>query len=112
MEGFGVMQHEQIGADFYDSLGLPRRVSYLVANHVNAKRFLVSQDAAYHDMLTEASKTTLRHQGGPMSAEEAEAWAANHWHKDSIALRKCDEAAKEPDLPVPTLDDYRPLFIR
>lgn len=121
MDGCGIMRHEHIGADFCRQLGLPPRTCYLIENHVNAKRYLTSIDPDYHNNLSEASKTTLRHQGGPMGNEEARDWASNPWHKDSILLRKCDEAAKEPHLKpdaedeadrILGLDAYREMFAR
>ncbi len=38
--------------------------------HVAAKRYLSASEAGYFDVLSEASKLSLRLQGGPMNAEE------------------------------------------
>ena len=70
MDGCGTEDHETIGAEFLGKLGFSDTVSYLARHHVNAKRYLCAKDPAYYDKLTEASKITLKHQGGPMTPEE------------------------------------------
>ena len=70
MDGCGTEDHEAVGADFLAALGLPDTVSYLARHHVDAKRYLCAVDSEYHARLSDASRTTLKHQGGPMSAAE------------------------------------------
>ena len=70
MDGCGTEDHERVGAEFLGSLGFSPVVSYLALHHVNAKRYLCAVDPQYNDSLSPASKTTLKHQGGPMSKEE------------------------------------------
>ena len=48
---------------------------------MNAKRYLCAVDPQYNDSLSPASKTTLKHQGGPMSKEEVA-----EVEKDSLPL--------------------------
>ena len=72
MGDVGVMNHEDIGADFATKkLGLPERIGKLIKAHVNAKRFLCWQNPEYHNKLSDASKTTLTYQGGVMKKKEA-----------------------------------------
>jgi len=70
MDGCGTDDHETKGAVFLGALGFSDTVSYLAKHHVSAKRYLCAVDPNYMAKLTEASKTTLKHQGGPMSDEE------------------------------------------
>merc|ERR1712185_705501 len=70
MDGCGTEDHEGIGAVFAGALGFPDSVSYLIAQHVNAKRYRCARDPAYMERLSDASKTTLRHQGGPFTEAE------------------------------------------
>jgi predicted HD phosphohydrolase len=49
-------------------------------------------------------------QGGPMSAEEAEAFLALPFAREAVTLRHWDDEAKIPDLPVPGIDSYLPLL--
>jgi gamma-butyrobetaine dioxygenase len=62
--------------------------------HADAKRFLCTTEAAYHDLLSPASKRTLVMQGGLMSGEEVAAFTAHPWCADAVALRRWDDQAK------------------
>ena len=42
-------------------MGFHPKVTELVKNHVNAKRYLVTKYPEYHEKLSEASKGTLIH---------------------------------------------------
>jgi predicted HD phosphohydrolase/ectoine hydroxylase-related dioxygenase (phytanoyl-CoA dioxygenase family) len=111
MDGCGTEDHETIGAEFLGSLGFSDTVSYLARHHVNAKRYLCAKDPQYYDKLTEASKTTLKHQGGPMTPEEcAEVEKDPRWPL-VIRMRGYDEAGKDPSIkeksPAEFLDDMK-----
>lgn len=108
----GVASHERLGADWLRSLGFAGRVPELVERHVDAKRYLCFREPGYHDRLTEASRTTLRYQGGPMGAEEAAAFEADPLFLPILRMRRWDEAAKVPGLETPTLSSYRPLIVQ
>jgi phosphonate degradation associated HDIG domain protein len=103
MSGYGVMRHEQIGAAYLRERGFSENVARLVEYHVQAKRFLTGRYPAYYGKLSDASKKTLEYQGGPMTAEEAEAFEANPLFTLSIRMREWDEQAKEENVPVPDL---------
>src|SRR5687767_11699836 len=64
MNGYGVKDHEEIGADFLKQKGFSKKVVRLVESHVEAKRYLTYKDPDYYDQLSEASKKTLEYQGG------------------------------------------------
>ena len=66
----GGKDHEIAGANYLRCLGFNELVCDLVANHVNAKRYLVATSNDYQ--LSEASAETLKYQGGPMIREETE----------------------------------------
>lgn len=110
MDHCGVVDHENIGGDWVRSLGFSERVSTLVRRHVDAKRYLCCVKPDYHDGLSDASKTTLIHQGGPMTAEEAKAFEKDELFKTILAMRHWDEAAKVPGKKVPTLSDYKEMM--
>lgn len=107
MGGFGTKSHEKIGADFLRGKGFSERLSQLVENHVQAKRYLTYKDPHYYNELSEASKKTLEFQGGKMTAKEANAFESNPLFEASIQLRKWDELAKETNVPIVDLEKIK-----
>jgi predicted HD phosphohydrolase len=103
----GIADHENLGGRWLREVGVSAKVSTLVARHVDAKRYLCCVNPEYHAQLSEASKTTLGYQGGPMTPDEAAAFERDELFKIIIAMRRWDEAAKVPNKQVPTLDAYR-----
>jgi len=106
MDGCGVEDHELIGAQFLGNLGFSDTVAYLARHHVNAKRYLCARDPAYYDGLTEASKTTLKHQGGVMTEEECKEVEADPLWPLVLRMRTYDEAGKDPFLPPTSPSSY------
>jgi [1-hydroxy-2-(trimethylamino)ethyl]phosphonate dioxygenase len=99
--------HEAIGAGWLARHFVPA-VSEPVRLHVEAKRYLCAVEPAYNAILSPASVRSLALQGGPMSPAEAEAFAAADHNAAAICLRRWDDEAKVPGLPVPGFDHYRP----
>jgi predicted HD phosphohydrolase len=86
------------------------RIAHLVASHVIAKRFLVATDPAYRSLLSDRSVETLVTQGDALD-ELAIARLSHDPDLDAIlALRRADEAAKDPTARVPNLDSWRSLL--
>ncbi len=78
--------------------------------HVAAKRYLCAVEPGYAATLSPASAYTLGVQGGPMSGREASEFAASPHADDACRLRRWDDAAKDPDAPVPAFGSFRPLL--
>jgi phosphonate degradation associated HDIG domain protein len=97
--------HEAIGARVLAPLFGPS-VAGPVALHVTAKRWRCSTDPGYYDRLSEASKMTLKAQGGLLSDEECLRFEEHPGFPDALALRTWDDEGKIEDLDVGTLDDY------
>jgi len=112
MDGFGVRDHESIGAEFLNNLGFSHRITRLVASHVAAKRYLVNRDKHYFDQLSEASKRTLAFQGGAMNDIEADMLEEDPLFREIIQMRRWDEAAKVEHQPVPSLEPFREMIIQ
>ena len=106
----GAVNHEVIGALFLRECGLPALTCDLVQQHVDAKRYLVWKNPAYK--LSPASRTTLMHQGGPMTDEQAAAFEANPLFALQLKMRTWDEAAKVKDMVVPGLEAYVEIMER
>ena len=112
MGDFGVKRHEQIGSDFLRARGFSEKVAKLVENHVQAKRYLTFANPEYYQSLSEASKKTLVHQGGKMTAAEAEAFQKDPLFEASIRMRQWDELAKEMMVPIMDLNEIKGRVIK
>lgn len=111
MDGFGIIDHEALGAEFLLEKGFSKRIVRLVESHVEAKRYLTVKDPAYYAQLSEASKRTLDYQGGPMTEEEAAAFEQYPLFDLIIQMRKWDEQAKIENKPLPDLEHYRAMML-
>jgi predicted HD phosphohydrolase len=100
MGNFGMEAHDRWGGECLRKWGFSDRIAATVKNHVAAKRYLCLADARYYDQLSEASKETLRYQGGPMTEEEARAFEKDPFFDDSIRIRLVDDEAKAEDFEV------------
>jgi gamma-butyrobetaine dioxygenase len=88
----------------------PPAVTEPVRLHIAAKRYLCASEPGYLGLLSPASVYTLSVQGGPMTAAEAAAFAAGPRAADAVAVRRWDDAAKDPAADVPGFASYRPLL--
>lgn len=80
------------------------KAAWLAGRHVAAKRYLRAVDPAYP--VSSTSERTLAQQGGPMNAVEVAEFVRHPWWELAAALRRWDDAAKDPNLKVPGLDSY------
>ncbi|GAB2178770.1 phosphonate degradation HD-domain oxygenase [Dongia sp. agr-C8] len=104
-------QHESLGSAWLSQHFGPE-VSEPVRLHVAAKRYLSAREAGYFDLLSEASKLSLRLQGGPMNAEEQAKFGAERFYKDAVALRRWDDEGKILGLKTPDLGHFAPMIER
>jgi len=112
MDGFGIKDHEEVGADFLQEKGFSKRLIRLVESHVQAKRYLTWKSEEYYDRLSDASKKTLEYQGGRMTDDEALAFVQYPLFDLIIQMRYWDEEAKIEDQPVPDLEKYKDMMVR
>ena len=104
-----IRDHAWTGAEAVRPL-LGNRIAELIGLHIDAKRYLVTTDAAYRSSLSQTSIDTLALQGGEMAADEVarfEGWT--HW-RAALDLRRADEAAKTPGRDVPGLETWLPAL--
>jgi len=97
--------HELIGFKYLSQF-MPPEVTIPIKLHVSAKRYLCTTDHTYFSELSEASKKSFYLQGGKMDASEKRKFEEQNFFKEAIALRKCDDAAKNPNLTTPSLKYY------
>ena len=90
-----IRDHEQYGARMLEKI-MPIRIRELIAQHANAKRYLVSVNKAYYDKLTPTSKSSFEDQGGLMNDAEIKAFEQHELRDDLIKVRVADDLAKTP----------------
>ena len=101
-------KHEDVGYDFLKKYFV-KDVLGPIKYHVKAKRYL-SREEKYYKLLSEASKISLKLQGGIMNNEEAEKFESNEFFENSIKLRKFDEIAKKFGLKIKSINEYKNLL--
>lgn len=111
MDGYGIKDHEEVGADYLHEKGFSKRLIRLVESHVEAKRYLTRRRPGYYDQLSDASKKTLEYQGGVMSEEEADAFEQYPLFSLIVQMRMWDEEAKIEHQPVGDLDKYHRMIV-
>lgn len=102
-------RHEEMGVTALER-HLPTSVLDPIRLHVAAKRYLCFAEPEYLTALSHASVQSLDLQGGPMSAAEAEAFLKLPHARESLMVRRADDAAKVQGLEVSRLDTYLSLI--
>ena len=105
------LNHEEIGAQYLEPF-FPEVVTTPIRLHVPAKRYLCATDASYYDGLSDASKRSLKVQGGIMSDEERAAFEQIPHYRDALTLRRWDDLAKVKGLEIAELETYRDIVQR
>jgi 2-amino-1-hydroxyethylphosphonate dioxygenase (glycine-forming) len=93
--GFGVVDHEKLGAEYLRDKSFSDKICAVVAMHVPAKRYLVTTIPEYAGKLSDDSMQTLQWQGGLMSEEEIEDFESHPYFEEIIRVRLWDEEAKD-----------------
>lgn len=88
----------------------PEAVLAPIRLHVDAKRYLCAAEPGYWDTLSFASKRSLELQGGIYSEEEAEAFIAQVFAHDAVALRRWDDQAKVLALETPDISHFATIM--
>jgi predicted HD phosphohydrolase len=97
--------HDLVAADFLSPY-LPGSCTDAIRWHVEAKRYLVANDPEYAKNLSQASIDSLATQGGAMSEAEMQVFRVVTAYDHAIALRRMDEAAKQPDATEMPIQDF------
>jgi len=106
--------HEQIGETYLRQLGMSSVVCELVGAHVVAKRYLTASVPGYYESLSDASKASLKHQGGPYDPEQVQEFLKDPLWEQKVQLRQWDDQAKRTDLDLAKvgLEAFRPVVER
>lgn len=102
-------RHERIGAAALRGLFGPE-VIQPIALHVAAKRYLCAAEAGYAERLSEASRQSLKLQGGPFSPGQARRFEKVPYFAQAVRLRRYDEHGKVNAAAAVTLRDFGPLL--
>lgn len=106
---WGLPDHAAVAARVLQPLLSPAVVEP-IRGHVEAKRYRVAVEPAYHDRLSLASRMSLVEQGGPLSPSGASVFAAGAFAAEAMRLRAYDDGGKVGGLAVPALETYRCLI--
>ena len=101
--------HESIGYEYLKNF-FKKEIVQPIKYHVLAKRYL-ARDKKYYNHLSDASKISLKLQGGMLSKKESNDFQKISYFKDTIKLRKFDEMAKKTNIKIKSIYDYKDLLI-
>ena len=101
-------EHESIGYEYLKTF-FNKEIVEPIKYHVLAKRYL-ARDKKYFNFLSEASKISLKLQGGILSDKDSKEFEKKEYFKNSILLRKFDEAAKKINIKIKSIDEYKSLL--
>ena len=101
-------KHEDIGYEYLKRF-FKKEVVEPIKYHVVAKRYL-AKDKKYYNSLSDASKISLKLQGGVLNKKESKEFEKKDFFKNSIKLRKFDEVAKRTDIKMKSIIEYKNLL--
>ena len=101
-------KHEDIGYEYLKKF-FKKEVVEPIKYHVLAKRYL-TRDKKYFNSLSDASKISLKLQGGVLNQNESKEFEKKDFFKQSIKLRKFDESAKRTDIKMKSIIEYKDLL--
>ena len=101
-------KHEDIGYEYLRKFFKKEAVEP-IKYHVLAKRYL-AREKKYFNSLSDASKISLKLQGGVLNKKESKEFEKKNFFKHSIKLRKFDEAAKRTNIKIKSIIEYKDLL--
>ena len=101
-------KHEYIGYEYLKKF-FNKDVVEPIKYHVLAKRYL-ARNKKYFNSLSEASKISLKLQGGALNKKESKEFEKKDFFKQTIKLRKFDEAAKKTGIKMKSIIEYKDLL--
>ena len=104
-------QHQYFAIPFLRPLFRPMVIEP-IRLHVDAKRALCALEPEYYEALSEDSKRSLTLQGGVFSKEGTQAFLDKPHARESMRVRRWDDAAKVAGAPTPPLEHYLKIAAR
>ncbi len=100
--------HESIGFEYLKNF-FKEQVVEPIKYHVLAKRYL-ARNKKYYNHLSDASRISLKLQGGILNKKESNQFEKIPYFKSAIKLRKFDELAKKTNIKIKSINDYKDLL--
>ena len=100
--------HESIGYEYLKKF-FKKEIVEPIKYHVLAKRYL-SRNKKYYNHLSDASRISLKLQGGILNKKESDEFKKVPYFKNAIKLRKFDELAKKTNIKMKPINDYKDLL--
>ena len=100
--------HESIGYEYLKNF-FKKEIVEPIKYHVLAKRYL-SRNKKYYNHLSDASRISLKLQGGILNKKESDEFEKVPYFKNAIKLRKFDELAKKTNIKIKPINDYKDLL--
>jgi len=101
-------KHEDIGYEYLKKF-FKKDVVEPIKYHVLAKRYL-ARNKKYYNLLSDASKISLKLQGGTFNKKESNEFEKIPFFKNTIKLRKFDELAKKTNVKMKSINEYEDLL--
>ena len=101
-------KHENIGYEYLKNF-FKKEIVEPIKYHVLAKRYL-SRNKKYYNHLSDASRISLKLQGGILNKKESDEFEKVPYFKNAIKLRKFDELAKKTNIKIKPINDYKDLL--
>jgi len=100
--------HESVGYEYLKSF-FKKEIVEPIKYHVLAKKYL-ARNKKYYNLLSDASKISLKLQGGILNKKESNEFEKMPFFKNTIKLRKFDELAKKTNIKIKSINDYKDLL--
>jgi len=100
--------HESMGYEYLKSF-FKKEIVEPIKYHVLAKKYL-ARNKKYYNLLSDASKISLKLQGGILNKKESNEFEKIPFFKNTIKLRKFDELAKKTNIKIKSINDYKDLL--
>ena len=100
--------HESMGYEYLKSF-FKKEIVEPIKYHVLAKKYL-ARNKKYYNLLSDASKISLKLQGGILNKKESNEFEKMSFFKNTIKLRKFDELAKKTNIKIKSINDYKDLL--
>ena len=100
--------HESVGYEYLKSF-FKKEIVEPIKYHVLAKKYL-ARNKKYYNLLSDASKISLKLQGGILNKKESNEFEKMPFFKNTIKLRKFDELAKKTNIKIKSINKYKDLL--